>query len=168
MKTLLYITFSLTFFQGLGQSALQELLQRYNTRSVPYISVEALRMFQQQGNRVVLDTRERNEYEVSHIQNATFVGFSDFSEAEIDSILPNKETPIVVYCSLGIRSEEIAEKLKKAGYTQVENLYGGIFEWKNKGYPVVNSENQPTDSIHGYSKSWSKWLHNGIIVIDQE
>jgi len=33
-----------------------------------------------------------------------------------------------VYCSLGIRSEVIAKKLKKAGYTNVFNLYGGIFE----------------------------------------
>lgn len=66
-----------------------------------------------------------------------------------------------MYCSLGIRSEHIAEKLKKRGYTSVYNLYGGIFEWKNKDYKVYDSNEKETDNIHAYSKAWSKWLKKG-------
>ena len=40
---------------------------------------------------------------------------------------------IIVYCSIGVRSEDIGEKLKELGYTKILNLYGGIFDWKNKG-----------------------------------
>ncbi len=168
MKFLVSIAFLLTTLQGVGQTALQELLERYNTRSVPYISVEELRMFQQKDSVLILDAREWKEYEISHIEASTFVGFSEFSEEKLSTILPNKNQFIVVYCSLGIRSETISEKLKKAGYTQVENLYGGIFEWKNKGYPVVNSKQQKTDIIHGYSKHWSRWLTNGTIILDKK
>jgi hypothetical protein len=69
-----------------------------------------------------------------------------------------------VYCSLGIRSETIANQLKKAGYTNIKNLYGGIFEWRNKGFKVYNSEDKKTDSIHAFSKAWSKWLTKGTKV----
>ena len=72
-----------------------------------------------------------------------------------------KNTKIVVYCSLGIRSEDIAEKLKKAGYTNVLNLYGGIFEWKNNNYNVFSSGGKATEKVHTFSKEWSKWLLKG-------
>jgi 3-mercaptopyruvate sulfurtransferase SseA len=67
---------------------------------------------------------------------------------------------------VGIRSETISEKLKKAGYTDVHNLYGGIFEWKNKDYPVVDSEGKETENVHAYSKVWGKWLNKGVKVYD--
>jgi len=50
------------------------------------------------------------------------------------------------------------------GFTNVRNLYGGIFEWVNEGGEIRNSKNQPTDSVHTYSKSWSIWLEKGIKV----
>ena len=79
----------------------------------------------------------------------------------IFKIVKNKETPIVIYCTLGIRSEMIAARLKKAGYKDVKNLYGGICEWKNKEYKVIDSTQQKTNNIHTYSKQWSRWLLNG-------
>jgi predicted sulfurtransferase len=80
--------------------------------------------------------------------------------------LTNKNSKIVVYCSLGIRSEDIGEKLKKAGYKNVYNLYGGIFEFKNQNLSIYNSKGNTTDSIHAYSKTWGKWLKNGIKIYD--
>ena len=72
----------------------------------------------------------------------------------------------MVYCSVGIRSESIADSIKKAGYYNIENLYGGIFEWKNNNFPVYNSAQKETDSIHTYNKTWSKWLKKGIKVYE--
>ena len=165
MNYFLYFLLFLIPISAFSQKqSLEDLLQQYNTRSVPYVSVGELRMRQMNDSIIILDAREQKEYNVSHIESATFVGFSKFS---IDSVLkkvPNKNAPIVVYCSLGIRSEEISEKLKKAGYNNIENLYGGIFEWKNKAYPLVNNKEQETDSIHGFSKSWSKWLLDGTVI----
>ncbi|MBT8318930.1 MAG: rhodanese-like domain-containing protein, partial [Gramella sp.] len=72
----------------------------------------------------------------------------------------DKDQKIVVYCSIGVRSENIGVKLIKAGYKNVENLYGGIFDWKNKDFPVVDALGKSTEEVHAYSKHWSKWLRN--------
>ena len=118
-------------------------------------------MKQINGDVVILDAREEDEYQVSHIEGAKFIGFNTFSSETVRAEIPEKETPIIVYCSLGIRSEEIGEKLKKAGFTNVQNLYGGIFEWSNNEYPVINEQEKETDSIHVFSKAWGKWLLKG-------
>ena len=109
-----------------SQSNLKHLLQKYNTESIPYISVNQL--LKQQENLILLDAREKKEFEISHLKNACFVGYTTFNLKEIFKKIPNKKSKIVVYCSLGIRSEDIAEKLKVAGYTNVLNLFGGLFE----------------------------------------
>ena len=69
-----------------------------------------------------------------------------------------------MYCSVGYRSEKISEKLIAAGFTDVSNLYGGIFEWVNIGRPVYKASNQKTNRVHTYNKEWSKWLRTGIKV----
>ena len=163
--------FILIFFivqQTFAQKTLDQLLDQYNTRSVPYISVEGLRALQMNEDVVILDAREDSEYAVSTIEDAQCVGYNNFSVEDISAKITDKDQPIIVYCSLGIRSEEIGEKLQKAGYTNVQNLYGGIFEWKNKGYPTFNSAKKETDSIHTFSKAWSKWLLKGIPVYEKK
>ena len=105
-----------------SQESLSDLLQKHNTKEVPYISVEQLAM--PKTNPVILDAREPQEYNISHLKDAVYVGYTSFELETIESRIPNKDQEIVVYCSLGIRSEVIANKLKKAGYTKVKNLYG--------------------------------------------
>ncbi|MFD1016462.1 rhodanese-like domain-containing protein [Winogradskyella rapida] len=144
---------------GYSQETLSTLLKTYNKESVPYISVQELAM--PKTKAILLDAREIEEYEVSHIKGAIFVGYSTFNLEDVAQSLPNLNTNIVVYCSLGVRSETIAEQLKKRGYTNVYNLFGGIFEWKNNNFPVYNSEEKETEHIHAYSKAWSKWLIKG-------
>lgn len=147
-----------------AQKTLDALLNQYNTRSIPYISVTELKMQLIGDKTIVLDAREIEEYEVSHLPAAIFVGYSTFSIDEVSASIQNKDQPIVVYCSLGIRSEVIGEKLKKAGYSNVKNLYGGIFEWKNKDYTVLDSNGEESENVHACSKAWSKWLTNGTKV----
>ncbi|HIC31201.1 MAG TPA: rhodanese-like domain-containing protein, partial [Flavobacteriaceae bacterium] len=76
-------------------------------------------------------------------------------------LLPNKNELIVVYCSIGIRSAKIAQQLKDEGYTNVFNLYGGIFEWKNNNFSVFDLNGQKTKKVHVYNKYWAKWLTKG-------
>lgn len=140
------------------------MLKRENTESIPYISVKALQNETEQV--ILLDSREEKEFKTSHIKNAICVGYDSFNLDVVKPKLPNRDSKIVVYCSLGIRSEDVAEKLKKAGYTNVYNLYGGIFEWKNNDLEVLNLQEQPTDSIHTFNKAWSKWLKKGIKVYE--
>lgn len=141
-----------------AQQSLDSLLKKYNSQEVPYISVEELRMYQLNDKVVILDAREYEEYKVSHLQNAIFVGYNDFDISRLETI--SKNSTIVVYCSIGIRSENIAAKIKKSGFKNIQNLYGGIFEWKNTGFPIYDSEGIKTEKVHAYSKSWSKWLIN--------
>lgn len=146
---------------GTAQKTLDDLLNQYNTRSIPYISVTELKMKMLNDDIAVLDAREYEEFAVSHLPSAKYVGYNNFSSEEVLKTIPNKDQPIVVYCSLGIRSEVIGEKLKKAGYTNVKNLYGGIFEWKNKDFTVLDMDGNESENVHTCSKLWSKWLIKG-------
>ncbi|TBN05416.1 rhodanese-like domain-containing protein [Hyunsoonleella flava] len=149
---------------GFSQKKLSKLLKQQNTESIPYISVDTLQQIQHEV--ILLDSREEKKFETSHLKDAICVGYDFFNLDSVKQKLPNKDSKIVVYCSLGIRSEDVAEKLKKAGYKNVLNLYGGIFEWKNKDLEVVNENEKPTDSIHAFSKAWSKWLKKGVKVYE--
>ena len=142
-----------------SQASLDELLKQYNTEKIPYISVEELKEIQE--NVILLDAREQEEYEISHLKGAKCVGYDHFKIKNITKQNLPKDTTIVVYCSLGIRSEDVAEKLKKKGFTNVLNLYGGIFEWKNKGNMVLDATASTTEKVHAFSKEWSKWLTEG-------
>lgn len=106
----------------------------------------------------ILDTREYNEYEVSHLKNSRWVGFESFNIHLVKDI--PKTARIVCYCSVGYRSEKICEQLIKAGFQNVYNLYGSIFEWVNRGYPVVDVSGSKTNNIHVYNRKWGKWMIN--------
>ncbi|MGS2725300.1 rhodanese-like domain-containing protein [Psychroserpens sp. BH13MA-6] len=164
MKTLLFFLISCVSFALQAQESLDNLLKRHNSHAVPYISVEELAM--PKTEVVLLDARSPEEYAVSHLKDAIYVGYDTFEIQRLQSKIPQRDQPIVVYCSLGIRSETIAEKLIKAGYSNVRNLYGGIFQWKNKGFDIYNSNNTKTDSVHVFSDTWSKWLLKGIKVYE--
>ncbi|RMG86681.1 MAG: rhodanese-like domain-containing protein [Bacteroidetes bacterium] len=107
---------------------------------------------------VLLDTREREEYEVSHLRHARWVGYDDFDLSRVSDLPKNQK--IVTYCSVGYRSEKIAEKLRAVGFTDVSNLYGGIFEWKNEGYPVFD-DSGVTEKVHAFDRVWGIWLRKG-------
>jgi rhodanese-related sulfurtransferase len=108
---------------------------------------------------VFLDAREKREFEVSHIKNAIWVGYDDFNLIRVKNI--PKGQKIIVYCSVGYRSEKIAGKLTKSGFINVSNVVGGIFEWANLGYPLVDSNGKPTEKVHAYDRIWGVWLNKG-------
>lgn len=110
-------------------------------------------------NVLFADAREKKEFDVSHINNALFAGYDDFKLSRLNNIPKDRE--IIVYCSIGKRSEKITEKLMEAGYTNVSNLYGGIFEWVNRGNSVVDLNNRNTNKVHAYGRFWGQWLEKG-------
>lgn len=147
-----------------SQTSIAELLKKYNLDPAPYISVEELNAMS--SDIILLDARESNEFEVSHLKNAIYVGYENFKLENVEKHVPNKNQSIVVYCSLGVRSQIISKILIEEGYTNVKNLYGGIFEWKNTNRKIFNKNEIETDSIHAFSPEWSKWLKNGIKVYE--
>lgn len=126
-------------------------------KTIPFISSDEL--LNNYENYTILDAREIDEYKVSHLKDAIHVGYTKFNTKKTSKAL-SKGTPILVYCSIGYRSEKIAEKLKRKGF-EVYNLYGGVFEWKNNKNTVIDSSKHTTNKVHCYNKEWSKWLING-------
>lgn len=166
-KTFTIPTFALAFsFFSFGYLHAQEFcvnpdfeqrINSYINHSVPVISVKEL--YRDMGTYTLLDAREEEEYSVSFIPGAINVGYSDFDLDRIEGAIP-KDQPILVYCSIGYRSEKIGEKLLSAGYTKVYNLFGSIFEWANQGYILKNSSGGSTQKIHTYNRRWGQWIDN--------
>ncbi len=164
MKTFQFVyIFIFLSYTGCSQKKLDRTLNLLNKESIPYIQIsEAV----EKDSVVFLDTREIGEFEVSHLKNAVWVGYDTFDPQIVKDSIPDANTPIVVYCSIGVRSENIGEKLQKLGYTNIQNLYGGIFKWKNMGNPVFDSIGNETEKVHAYNKLWGKLLTNGEKVYD--
>ena len=87
------------------------------------------------------------------------MGSEQFELRAISDLPKNK--PLIVYCSIGKRSEKITKELLKEGFSNVRNLYGGIFEWVNEGNGVVDNENKPTNKVHAYGRFWGQFLEKG-------
>ena len=153
----LYVLLLVSYI-GVAQKKMDKAIDRLNDGSVPYIQVEEAIALEQV---LFLDTRKREEFQVSRIENAHWIGYDAYSSEKVRQLAPKLETPIVVYCSIGVRSEDIGEKLLKLGYTNVKNLYGGIFKWKNQGHPVFDGQGQRTEKVHAFDKYWGKLLTNG-------
>jgi rhodanese-related sulfurtransferase len=145
----------------------QEVLSVLIKQTVPIVLPPDLsrEMSDASARPVLLDTRSKREYEVSHLAGARYVGYDDFDLKRLPAGL-SKDTPIVVYCSVGYRSEKVGEKLQQAGYTRVRNLYGGLFDWVNGGLPVVDTNERATQKVHAYSRLWGKWLEKGEKVYE--
>lgn len=122
--------------------------------TVPVIGVEELH--KRQKDYIILDAREKKEYDVSHIPGAIYIGYDDFKIENLPSL--KKESRVVVYCSIGYRSEKIAEQIKKKGFNNIYNLYGSIFEWVNHGYSIQDNSGKSTKKLHTYNKAWSEWV----------
>jgi rhodanese-related sulfurtransferase len=86
------------------------------------------------------------------------VGYENFSLDYVKNL--DKKKPVLIYCTVGARSQEIGKKLQEAGFERVFNLYGGILHWANEGKPLF-VEGKPTQKVHTYSKSWGIWLNKG-------
>lgn len=137
--------------------AFQDKLEGMLRFDVPVVNVREARALTD--SVVFLDTREPQEYMVSHLPGALLLGYDQPDFTVLDN-LP-KDTPIVLYCSVGYRSEKMGRTLQQRGFTDVRNLYGSIFEWVNAGYPVVDKAGYPTGKVHTYNKRWSRWVAEG-------
>ena len=99
---------------------------------------------------VLLDVRTAAEFDVSHLAGARRAD----PEATAASVALPKNTPIVTYCSVGYRSAKFAQRLQDAGFTNVRNLEGSIFQWANEGRPI-----EPAGKVHPYNSKWGALLN---------
>jgi rhodanese-related sulfurtransferase len=157
----LLMSLSLPSLAQIQSRAFKATIDALNHETVPYVSCEQLKHWP---DAVRLDTRARAEFDVSHLPGARWVGYDDFDLSRVRD-LP-KTARIVVYCSVSYRSEKVGEKLLAAGFNNVHNLYGSLFEWVNQGNPIVGPDGKPTTRVHAYDRFWGVWLRRGEKVYE--
>jgi rhodanese-related sulfurtransferase len=108
---------------------------------------------------LLLDVRTPEEWNVSHLAGARRVDPNAAVESAVAGI--SKETPIVTYCAVGYRSGDMATKLRAAGFTDVRNLEGSIFEWANEHRPLVRDD-QHVNVVHPYNSLWGRLLADDV------
>ena len=118
-----------------------QLHQRLNDASVPA--------------PLLVDTRSAEEFAISHLPGAVHAEDAQAVRVLIGQI--DATRPVVLYCSVGVRSARVAQELIAAGADQISNLQGSIFEWANRGLPLMRGS-QPEKSVHPFSRKWSKLL----------
>ena len=82
-----------------------------------------------------IDVREDHEFAQDHAAGARHIG-RGVLERDIETLLPDKDTAIVLYCGGGFRSALAAYNLGKMGYRNVCSMDGGIRAWREAAYPI--------------------------------
>ena len=85
---------------------------------------------------VIVDVREKDEFEESHIPNAVHMS-RGMVELEIEDKFPDRNMTIICHCGGGGRSALAAESLQKMGYKNVRSMAGGFKAWKAAGLPTT-------------------------------
>ena len=96
--------------------------------------VDADEAEQRLGQATFLDAREPDEYEQGAVPDAVHLPRGHL-EFQVEGKIPDKATPLVVYCAGGVRSAFAAKTLGELGYTDVVSLIGRFNKWKDEGKP---------------------------------
>lgn len=109
---------------------------------------------------VLLDTRTADEFAVSTLPGARQLDPDLADPALADALhdLP-KDTPIVLFCSVGYRSSATARRLSRLGFTHVANLEGSLFQWAIESRPLITpATGLPATTVHPYDRYWGQLL----------
>jgi rhodanese-related sulfurtransferase len=82
-----------------------------------------------------VDVREDDEFRAGHAAGALHIG-KGVIERDIETKIPDKSAPIILYCGGGFRSALATESLQRMGYTNVRSMDGGYHGWLEKGLPI--------------------------------
>jgi rhodanese-related sulfurtransferase len=107
----------------------EDLLEPKKTVYIKIKQDEAKRMMDEE-EVIILDVRTETEFSKGHIKNAVSLPVDNVNR-DANSILPNKDAKILVYCRSGNRSKVGSMELIKLGYSNVYD-FGGISKWKYK------------------------------------
>jgi rhodanese-related sulfurtransferase len=100
------------------------------------ISAQQLVQLVNNDNAVVVDVRDKSEFDQGHIVDAINIPYSNL-DARAGELDKYKERPLVVACKMGQHSGTAGTILRKKGFENVSRLRGGITEWRGQNLPVV-------------------------------
>lgn len=105
-------------------------------KRVPELSVEQVKEKLERGESFrLIDVREGEEFARGHLPRAESL-CKGIIERDIEKLVPDPGTPLVLYCGGGFRSALAADSLRKMGYTNVASMWGGWGAWMESGFPT--------------------------------
>lgn len=115
------------------------------------------------GSYQLLDVRTAGEFQSGYLKKALQADWNNRPQF-IDRIqYIDKSKPLLVYCASGVRSGNAAQYLASVGFTNVQNLKGGLNAWKLEGKPVESNGDQKQLSLQDYNNSIQK---APIVLVD--
>jgi molybdopterin/thiamine biosynthesis adenylyltransferase len=131
-------------------SSYRELLQQVK-REIDEVDANRAREVLEDDSAVLVDVRERDEWDEGHIPGAVHVPRGNL-ESRIENAVSDKSRQVVLYCASGSRSAFAAKTLEELGYEHVVSLAGGFTDWKRNGNPVEISESLDEAKRRRYSR----------------
>lgn len=110
------------------------------TRGYAVLTPAGLTQLINRDNALLIDVSSSQDYEKGHVPGARHVAMSQF-DPENKDLAKARELPIAIYCKTGQTSGTAAKKLKKAGFTKVYTLEGGLRSWAEAHLPLVKGRN---------------------------
>lgn len=104
---------------------------------------------------MLVDIRNAAEHAISHLPGALLVTSHEHALRALADHA--RDTAIVAYCSVGVRSARLVRELKRHGFSNASNLDGALFEWANRSLPLVNAQG-PARTVHPFDPSWGALL----------
>ncbi len=85
---------------------------------------------------IILDVRDKDEFETGYIPGARNLS-RGMLEFKIDTLIPDKNASVIVYCGIDLRGPLATKTLNEMGYKNAVNINGGLKAWKAAGYPIA-------------------------------
>jgi adenylyltransferase/sulfurtransferase len=119
----------------------------------PEISVdEAKELLRGRDRTMVIDIRSEGVCRLGHIKGARFIP-ADRIEAELAELSDKDSARVLVYCSFGLRSLPVAERLRETGFSGARSIAGGYSAWLRAGGDVVTSSRFTPHQLDRYSRN---------------
>jgi len=121
-------------------------------RSIREVSVDETKArMHGDGRPVLIDVRERDEYEQGFVPRAEWVP-RGFLEMKIEDLVPDRGSEVILYCAGGNRSALAARSLEELGYTKVSSMAGGFRAWKQAGHAFDRPRTLTAEQVKRYSR----------------
>jgi molybdopterin/thiamine biosynthesis adenylyltransferase/rhodanese-related sulfurtransferase len=117
---------------------------------VELLPVERAREEIDSGVRLI-DVREQNEWNESHLRSATHVPQGELVE-RIDELVPDRSERLLLHCRTDNRSSRMAQELAGLGYENVAVIEGGIVAWEEAGLPIESESGLTAEQRMRYSR----------------
>jgi len=136
METLFEFLGNHPFLAGTFGVLLLLFIKNESSRGGASVSPQELVNLVNHKDALVLDVRDSGEYSAGHIVNSLNIPQASLSQ-RIAELNKYKDTSVIVACKVGQSAGAVGAVLRKAGFSNVSRLSGGITEWRNQNLPVV-------------------------------